>query len=133
MMKKRIDALTRLGRLQARMHDLGRWRLTAIEQEQAGLGDDLKGVFEALESGALAYGAQAQFSARRIRALQKRLDSLACESDRVREKAKGHGVRAKLAEQAAETASKRYREDKERKELADLIERAVARRNASPT
>ena len=133
MTKKRFDALTRLGRLQARMHDLGRWRLTAIEQEQASLSDDLRAVFEALESGDLAYGAQAKLSGRRVRALQKQLDSLARESDYVRKKAKAHGISARLAEQAAETAGRRYRDDKERKELADLIERAIARRAASST
>jgi len=133
MTKKRFDALTRLGRLQARMHDLGRWRLSAIEQEQASLSDDLKAVFEALESGDLAYGAQAKLSGRRVRALQKQLDSLTRESDDVRKKAKAHGISARLAEQAAETAGRRYRDDKERKELADLIERAIARRAASST
>ena len=132
-MKKRLDALTRLGRLQARMHDLGRWRLSAIEREQAGLGEDLAAIFEALETGDLAYGAQAKFGARRIRALQKELDSLARESTHVSQKAKAHGVTARLAEQATETAARRYRDDKERKELADLIERAIARRIASPT
>jgi hypothetical protein len=132
-MKKRIDALNRLGKLQARMHDLGRWRLSAIAREQASLGDDLRAVFEALESGEFAYGSQAKLGARRVRGLQKKLDTLALESDAVREKAKAHGISAKLAEQAAETASRRYRDEKERKELADLVERAIARRNASPT
>ncbi len=132
-MKKRLDALNRLGRLQAKMHDLGRWRLSAIEQEQAGLGEDLRAVFEALQTGDLAFGAQAKLGAPRIRALQQQLDSLARESTHVREKAKAHGVTAKLAEQAAGNAARRYREDKARKELADLIERAIARRIASPT
>jgi hypothetical protein len=132
-MKKRIDALTRLGKLQARMHDLGRWRLSAIAREQASLGDDLRAVFEALESGELAYGSHAKLGARRVRGLQKKIDSLARESVEVHERAKAHGISAKLAEQAAETAARRYRDEKERKELADLIERAVARRAASPT
>jgi hypothetical protein len=132
-MKKRIDALTRLGKLQARMHDLGRWRLSAIEQEQTSLNEDLRAMFEALQSCDLAFGAQAKLSARRIRALQRQLDSLARESTHVSAKAKAHGVTARLAEQAAETAARRYRDDKERKELADLIERAIARRLASST
>ena len=51
----------------------------------------------------------------------------------MRAKAKAHGVTARLAEQAAETAARRHRDDKERKELADLIERAIARRLASST
>ncbi len=132
-MKKRIDALTRLGKLQARMHDLGRWRLSAIEQEQTSLNEDLRAMFEALQSCDLAFGAQAKLSARHIRTLQRQLDSLARESTHVRAKAKAHGVTARLAEQAAETAARRYRDDRERKELADLIERAIARRLASST
>ena len=84
------------------MHDLGRWRLCAIEQERASLSDDLRAVFEALETGELAYGAQATLSARRIRALQKRIDALARESARrARSKARRTRRRAKLAEQAA--------------------------------
>jgi hypothetical protein len=44
-----------------------------------------------------------------------------------------HGARAKLAEFALETATLDPRRHNERKELAELIERAIARRGASPT
>jgi hypothetical protein len=131
-MKRRLDALARFSRLQAKMRDLGRWRLSAIEQEQASLVEDLRAVFEALESGDLAYGAQAKLGARRIGALQRRLDSLERVSECARRKAQAHGIRAKLAEQAAETAAEAYRDRKERKELLELVERAIALRNASP-
>ncbi len=130
-MKKRLDALARFGRLQTKMHDLGRWRLSAIEREEAGLSDDLIGVFEALESDA-ASGALAKCGARHIRTLQKRLDSLQRESDQLRRRVLAHGVRAKLAEQAAESAGRLEREKKERSELADLIERAIALSDARP-
>ena len=76
-MKKRVDLRTRIGKLAAQMHDLGRWRLSKIERERASLRDDLRAVFEALERGELAYGAHAKLSARRIRGLQKQLDTLA--------------------------------------------------------
>jgi hypothetical protein len=131
--KKRVETLTRLGRLQGRMHDLGRWRLSAIERERASLGDDLKAALKTLEIGDLAYGAQASFGAGYIRALQRRLDSLARDEDHVRRKAEALGLRAKLAERAAATAAEVYREQKERKELAELIEHTVARRRASST
>jgi hypothetical protein len=130
-MKKRVDSLARIGKLASQMHDLGRWRLSAIEREQATLSDDLRAAFEALEGGELAYGAQAKFSARRIRALQTRLDALQRESHEARRAAHAHGIRARLAEQAAETAGKALREQEARKELADLIERTLVRRNAS--
>ena len=130
-MKKRLDSLKSIGRLQAKMRDLGQWRLSALEREQASLGDDLQAVFTALESDDLAFGPQAALTGRRARALQKRLDAVKGESERVRRKAETHAVRARLAEDAAEAAAKAYREHKERKELADLIDRALARRDAS--
>jgi hypothetical protein len=130
-MKKRVDSLARIGKLAARMHELGRWRLSAIQHEQASLSDDLRVTIEALESGDLAYGAQAKLTARRVRALQKRLDALARESDHVERKAHAQGVRAKLAGRAAEHAAQVYLEQKERKELAELVERTIQRKDAS--
>jgi hypothetical protein len=132
-MKKRLDALTRIGKLQARMHDLGRWRLSSLERKQAGLSDDLRTVFETLESGELAYGAQAVLVARYIRALQRKLDALAREQEAARRGVLEHATRAKLAERAIEIAALRYRRHKERRELAELIERAIASRSASST
>ena len=67
-MKKRLDALTRIGRFQALMRDLGRSKLHSLERQQAGLTDDLKAVFQTLESDELAYGPQAGLAARHIRA-----------------------------------------------------------------
>ena len=132
-MKKLLDSLTRIGELQARMHGLGRWRLSSLERRQAGLNDDLRAIFEVLESGELAYGPQARLAARHVGVLQRRLDSLAREQETARRSVVEHGTRAKLAERAIETAALRYRRLKERKELAEIIEQAVARRNASST
>jgi hypothetical protein len=132
-MKKRLDTLTRIGRFQTLMHDVGRWRLDALERQQAGLNDDLKGAFEMLEAEAIAYGAQAGLVARRIRALQLRLDQLTREQETARRSVLTHGTRAKLAELAIEAAALSYRRLNERKELAEIIERAIGRRGASST
>jgi hypothetical protein len=132
-MKRRLDALTRIGRFQALMHDVGRSRLHSLERQQAGLNDDLKAVFEALEVDEIAYGAQAGLVARRIRALQLRLDQLAREQESARRSVLMQGTRAKLAELAIEAAALGYRRLNERKELAEIIEQAIARRGASPT
>jgi hypothetical protein len=132
-MKKRLDALTRIGRFQALMHDLGRSRLHSLERQQAGLNDDLKAVFQTLESDELAYGPQAGLAARHIRALQRKLDQLVHDQDAARLSALAQGTRAKLAELALEAAALDHRRHKERKELAELIERAIARRGASST
>lgn len=132
-MNKRLDALTRIGRFQALMRDLGRSRLHSLERQQAGLNDDLKAVFQTLESDELAYGPQAGLAARHIRALQRKLDQLVHDQDAARLSALAQGTRAKLAELALEAAALDHRRHKERKELAELIERAIARRGASST
>ena len=130
-MKRRLDALTRIGRLQGLMHDLGRWRLHSLERQQAGLNDDLKAVFAILDSDEIANGVHAGLVARRIRALQLRLDQLAREQEGARRSVLTQGARAKLAEQAIEAAALDYRRLNERKELADIIECALARSASS--
>jgi hypothetical protein len=132
-MKKRLGKLTRIGKLQNRMHALGRWRLFALERRQAGLTDDLTAIFEMLDKAELAYGVQAKLGARHIRALQLTLDSLASEQEAARRAAIAQGTRAKLAEKAIESAALHDRRANERKELAEIIERALARRGASST
>ena len=132
-MKRRLDALTRIGRFQALMHDVGRSRLHSLERQQAGLNNDLKAVFETLEADEIAYGAQAGLIARHIRALQLRLDQLMREQESARRSVLTQGTRAKLAELAIEAAALGYRRLNERKELAEIIEQAVARRSASST
>jgi hypothetical protein len=132
-MKKRLDALTRIGRFQALMLDIDRWRLNAAERRRAGLNEDLKAVFEALEVDEIAYGAQAGLAAGRIRTLQVRLDQLAREQEAAHRSVLTQGMRAKLAELAIEAASLSYRRLNERKELAEIIERAIGRRSASST
>jgi hypothetical protein len=132
-LKKRLDALTRIGRFQTLMYDVGRSRLHALERQLAGLNDDLKAVFEALEADELAYGAQAGLVARRIRSLQMRLDQLTREQEGARQSALTQGTRARLAELAIEAASLDYQRSNERKELAEIIERAIGRRSTSST
>jgi hypothetical protein len=130
-MKRRLDALTRIGRFQALMHDVGRWRLHSLERQQAGLNDDLKAVFEALEADKIVFGAQAGLVARRIRALQLRLDQLAREQESARRSVLTQGTRAKLAELAIEAAALGYRRLNQRKELAEIIEQALGRSASS--
>src|SRR6202453_1961391 len=107
-MKRRLEALTRIGRLQALMHDLGRWGLHSLEGQQAGLNDDLKAVFEVLDSDEVADGVHAGLVARRIRALQLRLDQLAREQESARRSVLTQGAPAELAEPAIEARTLGY-------------------------
>src|ERR1700761_9396172 len=124
-MKRRLDALTRIGRLQALMHDLGRWRLLAVENQQAGLNDDLRSLFDILGEDEIANGIDARLVSRRARALQVRIDQLAREQESARRHVLTQGTRAKLAELAIEAAALDDRRANERKELTEIIERAL--------
>jgi hypothetical protein len=130
-MKKRLDALTRIGRFQTLIHEVGRSRVNALERQEARLNDDLKAVFEALEADELACAPHAGLVARRIRLLQLRLDQLAREQESARRNALAQGTRAKLAELAIEAAALGYRRVNERKELAEIIEQALTRSASS--
>jgi hypothetical protein len=127
-MKSRLDALTRIGRFRALMHDVGRSRLHSLDRQLVELNDDLKAVFE---GDRIAYGAQAGLVARRIRTLQLGLDVLAREQESARRGVLEQGTRAKLAELAIESAALDYRRSNERKELIEIIERALARSASS--
>ena len=126
-MRNRLDALSRIGRLQALMHDLGRSRLHSLERERAGLTEDLKAVFETLESGRARLWPAGGAGRAALRALQRKLDQLVHEHDAARLSALAQGTRAKLAEHAARSGGPRPSRQKERKELVELIERAIAR------
>jgi hypothetical protein len=96
-MKKRLEALTRIGRFQALMHNVGRSRLHSLDRQQSGLNKDLEAVFETLAADEIVVGAQARLVERRIRALQLRLDQLQREEETARRSVLAQGTRAKLA------------------------------------
>ena len=130
-MKRRLEALKRIHALQQRLRDLSTWRLAALERERMAVGDDLGAVLAALERSPLALGATAGFGERRIRALALRIAALAAEGEIERQRAAARAVRAKLADHAVESAAARYRALKERRELAELIERSLRRPGSS--
>jgi hypothetical protein len=97
------------------------------------LAENLEAVFQTLESADVAYGPQAALAARHIRSLQRKLDRLLHDQDAARLSALVQGTRARLAELVLEAASLDYRRHRERREPAELIERALAHRDASST
>ena len=132
-MKKRLEALKRIGRLQDRLRELAHWRATALARERAGAADDLREVFAAMQESDFAYGATAALGQRRARAIERKIAALAADHEAQALKAKAEAVRAKLAEGALETAAARHRALVERRELAELIERTLHNLNASLT
>jgi hypothetical protein len=124
-MKKRVEALEKIERVQRQMHELAVWRLTALEREREALAADHKAMLEAMGSGVSAYGAPAAAALRRIRAREREIAAAAAKHEALARHALDQGVRAKLADRALESADARYRDQKQRKELLELIERSL--------
>lgn len=130
-MRTKADKLARLSRLSAQMRAIGRFRLSAIGEAQTRLGRDIGAALAALESGVFASGGPARLAQSRLRALQRRLDQTARESDEAERALRLHATRAALAERAALRAGKAQRDEDERKAQAEIIDRWVERGRAS--
>jgi len=124
-MKKRLESLEKIERVQRQMHELAVWRLTALARERDDLAENHLGMLEAMQSGVAAYGAPAAAAMRRIRLLEKEIAAAAAEYEVQTRRALDQGTRAKLADRARESVDARYRDQKQRKDLADLIERSL--------
>jgi hypothetical protein len=121
-MKKRLEALEKIERLQKQMHDLAVWRLTALGRERDDLADNHREMLEAMGRGGVFDGAPAAAGMRRIRKLEREIAAADAEVAAQTRRAIDQGTRAKLADRARETADARYRDQRQRKELADLVE-----------
>ncbi len=124
-MKKRLEALEKIERLQRQMHDLAVWRLTALGRERDDLVENHRAMLDAMGSGIAAYGAPAAAAMRRVRALERQIAAAAAEHEAQTRRAIDQGARAKLADRARESADARYRDQRQRKELAELIENSL--------
>ncbi len=124
-MKKRLEALEKIERLQKQMHDLAVWRLAALGRTRDELAGDHREMLEAMGRGVVAYGAPAAAASRRVRALEMEIAEATAQYEAQTRRAIDQGARAKLADRARETAEARYREQKERKELVELIENSL--------
>ena len=62
---------------------------------------------------------------RRIRALEREIAVAAAEYEAQTRRALDQGTRAKLADRARESVDARYRDQEQRKELAELVERSL--------
>ena len=124
-MKKRLESLERIERVQSQMHDLALWRLAALGRERDDLVENHRQMLEAMGRGIAAYGAPAAAALRRVRALEREIAAAEAEYEAQTRRAIDQGTRAKLADRARESVEAKYRDQQQRKELADLIERSL--------
>jgi len=126
-MKRRLETLARIGKLRKQLHELASWRLAQIGQRRDGLVEDERAMWEAMGEGLSAYGATAEAAMRRIRRVEAEIAAAEAAYAAQSRQALKEGARAKLAERAHDELDAKYRDQSERKALAELIEHALGK------
>ena len=129
-MKKKLDKMERIERLQRRLHDLSVWRLAALGRERDKLASAHVEMLDALGSGLLAFGQPAAAGTRRIRALEVEIAVANRGYDEQAKRSFEHGVRSKLADRAREAAAAEFRADVEKRTLSELIDWSLRQPNS---
>ena len=124
-MKKRLDGLKRIERVQRQLYDLANWRLAALTRAQELLVRNHREMIEAVGRDLASHGPLAAAATRRIRAIEQQIE-LSVTDHRTQSKAAiGSAARAKLADLAMSAADARHREQRERKDLTELVDRSL--------
>lgn len=121
-MKTRLDKLTRIDKLQRRLHDLSLWRLIALGRARDRLTSAHLEMLDAVGTELFAFGGPAAAATRRIRALEREIAVAQAGYAEQAKRALDHGVRSRVADVAREAAAAQYRADAERRNLAELID-----------
>ena len=125
-MNKHLEGLKRIKRVQRQLADLAKWRLAAIECAEATLGESRRQMIEAIGRDAAYTGPLAAIVARHMRGVDRRIESTAVNRQLQTNAARVQGGRTRLADRAVNAADLRHRAQRERKDLAELIERSLA-------
>jgi len=126
-MKRRLEALARIGKLQKQLHELAAWRLAQIGRRRDALVEDERAMWEAMGEGLSAYGPPAEAAMGRIRRIEAEIAAAEAAYAAQSRHAFKEGARAKLAERAHDGLEAKYRDQNQRKALAELIEHSLGK------
>jgi len=126
-MKRRLEALARIGKLQKQLHELESWRLAEIGRRRDQLAEDERAMWSAMGKGLAAFGATAEAAMRRIAAVEAEIAAAEADYAAQSRHAFEQGARAKLAERVHGGLDVKYRDQQQRKALAELIEQTLAK------
>jgi hypothetical protein len=124
-MRRRLESLEKIGALQKQLHDKAVWRLAELERQRDGLAEDHRAMWSAMGSGLSAYGQPAAAALRSILRLEQDIVAAEAACANQSRHAMDQGARAKLADRAREGLEAKFRDQSERRELADLIEQTL--------
>lgn len=131
-MRQRRKSLANILLLQDQLKNLSAWKLAALERQRAALEEAQRATIEAIDRDAISSGMLVYSATRRLRNIDRRIAALKVEHLAQTRRAQEQAMRARLAERLVENVEAKHRMRQERADLADLIERSVAKKTASP-
>ena len=118
--------------LQDQLKNLSAWKLAALDQRRAALEESQRATIEAIDRDAISSGILLIGATRRLRNIDRQIAILKDEHLAQTRRAQEQAMRARLAERLVENVEVKFWMHQERADLGDLIERALAKKTASP-
>ncbi len=131
-MRQRRKSLAKILLLQDQLKNLNAWKLAALDQHRAALEESQRATIEAIDRDAMSNGILVNSATRRLRNIDRQIATVKTEHLAQTQRAQEQAMRARLAERLVENVEAKHRMRQERADLADLIERSVAKKTASP-
>jgi len=125
-MQQRVRKAERIVDVQRQMHRIETWRLEELKRGLADMEAALAGIIEALNSEGALHGLFLEQTAKRLRLLAEQASRTGREIDAQATVVLDRGTKLKTAERHSDGVADAYEKDQDRKELQDVIERAVA-------
>jgi hypothetical protein len=131
-MQTRLRSLQRILAVQEDLKRLAEWKLAILQHKETGLQKDQERLVLYLDENHSFSTSYAKTISARLQALAAQKHATAAERVQQTERVLDQTRRVGQVERMIDTAAGALRRDEERKELADTIEAAVNRKQASP-
>jgi hypothetical protein len=124
-LKKKLERLKRIERLQKRIHELSTWKLSKLAARKEQLDVAHIEMIAALGEGLLSFGGAASAATRRIRALEVEKQEANVAHEAGQRQSFELGMRARAAERAVQATAAEARAEADKKSLEALIEQSL--------
>jgi hypothetical protein len=131
-MRQRRKSLAKILLLQDQLKNLSAWKLAALDQQRAALEESQRATIEAIDRDAMSNGILVNSATCRLRNIDRRIATVKTEHLAQTQRAQEQAMRARLAERLVENVEAKFRMQRERADLGDLIERSLAKKTTSP-
>jgi hypothetical protein len=131
MKKKQFDKSRRILSTEQQLHRMEQWKLADIERRLADLEAMQMELIGALNDTNALHGLFIDTMARRLSSIAEEVARVAREKERQAMILKEHATRVKVCERLAQEHRQEYEQEKEGKELLEIVEQFVGRKRTS--